>query len=72
MGICKAFAASDKPYFQELYKAVGSNILVLEVFAKNLGKFNNGLKMRYSREVLTKDLGKGLLELGKAELAEVR
>ena len=68
----KAFATAEEPHFRKLYKAVGGNTLILEVFAKNLSKLNNGLKTRYPLEELVGDVVKGLLLPGQNAAVEVR
>ena len=69
----EAFEPYEEPHFRELYQAVGGNTLVLEVFARLLGKLNSDLEKHYTLEELVDDVEKGLLQPGQnAVVVEVR
>jgi tetratricopeptide (TPR) repeat protein len=58
---------AEIPLFEEIYKAVGGNTLVLELMAKNLSNFNNKLRKKYSLQNLLDDLQKGLTKLSQSK-----
>jgi tetratricopeptide (TPR) repeat protein len=63
----KLLQEAEIPLFEEIYKAVGGNTLVLELMAKNLSNFNNKLRKKYSLQNLLDDLQKGLTKLSQSK-----
>ncbi len=68
----RAFEQAEEPVFREIYRAVGGNTLVLELFAKNLNHFNNRLKKRYLLSQLRADIEQGLLRLSQSAEVPLR
>jgi Flp pilus assembly protein TadD len=59
-------AAEDTLFFT-LFEKVNRNTLVVELLAKNLSNFNDGLEIDYTLDHLLQDLNDSLLKLSKSE-----
>lgn len=64
----QVLSPDERALFMQIRKAVGSNTLVLELFAKNLARVNRLNKKRYTLADLLADLQqKGLLQLSQTQ-----